>query len=712
MVAPVAAVEVWVDGTNIGFATLGVQRPDVVSAVGNGDSRYLNSGFVFTGTVGNLSPGQHSVGVTIYDALGQHTSPASVFPLTVTADPSSLSGNLDGSNASANSTIPSGATLTASGWAAFPAASNCGVGQTVELWLGTTLIGQTQINGSRPDVANALGNQACLNTGWSISGSIASVPTGLHPLAVRVYDAAGGSNVLNSIPQIMVSPQGASPVSVATPLPTQYSWSLGFAPNGNVNYAYDSVNGNWAYLYDNLNRLVGAGSTNGNSLAWVYDSFGNMISQDVTGGSGISVQKTFAGNDNRVPFTCYDAAGNQLQDWGCYSTSQYTYDAENRLTSSGWGATSYLYDAEGQRIAKYSGNALTNVYVYDAGGQNIMELDGARNVLRSEVFAGTRHLATYNASGAIYALSDWLGTERARSNMTGTLCQTITSQPFGDGQQSSGTCFPSNRFFTGKERDTESGLDYFGARYYGSSIGRWMSPDWSAKEEPVPYAKLDNPQSLNLYSYVGNNPLSNIDPDGHACTAWYGNSGWTGSSGFCDRAAEYRRFDANPAINSRTRFFGAAAIVSNSLGDVGAWRVIVRPLGVSSQTGSILEGIGRTLQAFNEGESHLVATGALGSGPALDSQLVHNEQGVVQGVLNGLQTSDLAGYNKAIGEINGSLNGLATRALEEIAPSDRAYAGILAGVRKDLGRDINFANQSDREAIGNAQVQALRKQQQ
>ncbi len=52
--------------------------------------------------------------------------------------------------------------------------------------------------------------------------------------------------------------------------------------------------------------------------------------------------------------------------------------------------------------------------------------------------------------------------------------------------------------FTGKERDTESGLDYFGARYFGSTMGRFLSPDWSSKAEPVPYAKLDNPQSLNL----------------------------------------------------------------------------------------------------------------------------------------------------------------------------------------------------------------------
>jgi RHS repeat-associated protein len=72
--------------------------------------------------------------------------------------------------------------------------------------------------------------------------------------------------------------------------------------------------------------------------------------------------------------------------------------------------------------------------------------------------------------------------------------------------------------FTGKERDTaagETGLDFFGARYYASTLGRWMSPDWSASVAPVPYADLANPQSLNLYGYVGNNPVTGVDPDGH-----------------------------------------------------------------------------------------------------------------------------------------------------------------------------------------------------
>ncbi len=77
-----------------------------------------------------------------------------------------------------------------------------------------------------------------------------------------------------------------------------------------------------------------------------------------------------------------------------------------------------------------------------------------------------------------------------------------------------GTASNSSQF-TGKERDSESGLDYFGARYYGGALGRFTTPDWSAKSMPVPYARLDDPQSLNLYAYVRNNPLSRIDVDGH-----------------------------------------------------------------------------------------------------------------------------------------------------------------------------------------------------
>ena len=69
--------------------------------------------------------------------------------------------------------------------------------------------------------------------------------------------------------------------------------------------------------------------------------------------------------------------------------------------------------------------------------------------------------------------------------------------------------------FTGKERDAETGLDFFGARYFSAAQGRFTTPDWSARPVPIPYADISDPQTLNLYAYVRNNPLSRADADGH-----------------------------------------------------------------------------------------------------------------------------------------------------------------------------------------------------
>ena len=63
--------------------------------------------------------------------------------------------------------------------------------------------------------------------------------------------------------------------------------------------------------------------------------------------------------------------------------------------------------------------------------------------------------------------------------------------------------------FTGKERDAESNLDYFGARHYGSGFGRFLQPD-----EPFADQDTGDPQSWNMYFYVRNNPLSSVDFDG------------------------------------------------------------------------------------------------------------------------------------------------------------------------------------------------------
>lgn len=64
--------------------------------------------------------------------------------------------------------------------------------------------------------------------------------------------------------------------------------------------------------------------------------------------------------------------------------------------------------------------------------------------------------------------------------------------------------------FTGKERDSETGLDYFGARYFSGAQGRWTSAD-----TPFVDQHTTDPQSWNLYTYVRNNPLAHVDPDGN-----------------------------------------------------------------------------------------------------------------------------------------------------------------------------------------------------
>ena len=116
--------------------------------------------------------------------------------------------------------------------------------------------------------------------------------------------------------------------------------------------------------------------------------------------------------------------------------------------------------------------------------------------------------------------------------------------------------------YTGKERDTESGNDYFGARYYGSNMGRFMSPDWSGTPVAIPWANFNNPQSLNLYSYAGNNPLVRIDKDGHCWSLFQGacdffksvvNEVRFGSFTPDSKLAEIRSIDRQEAIDRQMR---------------------------------------------------------------------------------------------------------------------------------------------------------------
>jgi len=135
-------------------------------------------------------------------------------------------------------------------------------------------------------------------------------------------------------------------------------------------------------------------------------------------------------------------------------------------------------------------------------------------------FEGKR-IARRDASGDVfYYTQDDLGTtdgmvEIAAGDTSEQICYDADFYPYGGENVFTNTC-PQNYKFEGKERD-ETGNDDFGARYYSSVYGRWLSPDWSAIPAPVPYANMNNPQTLNLYAMVGDNPETFADLDGHGC---------------------------------------------------------------------------------------------------------------------------------------------------------------------------------------------------
>ncbi len=205
-----------------------------------------------------------------------------------------------------------------------------------------------------------------------------------------------------------------------------------------------------------------------------------------------------------APFT-YDAAGNLTTD----AAGTYTWNAEGELKAAG--GVTYTYDGDGRRVQKSNGK----IYWY-GGGEVIEESDASGNMQESYVFFGGKRIANRAvSSGAIsYYAEDFIGSSRVITTSAGATCYDADFYPYGAESNVTNTC-PQNYKWTGKERDAETGNDDFDARYYSSVYGRFLSADWSAVPAAVPYANLTNPQTLNLYAIVRDNPESFADLDGH-----------------------------------------------------------------------------------------------------------------------------------------------------------------------------------------------------
>jgi len=328
------------------------------------------------------------------------------------------------------------------------------------------------------------------------------------------------------------------------------------------------------YCYDSLNRVAvaaeetytsaGGYTPNVFNQRFSYDRFGNRLVSSATGTGVPNPGFKINGANNRfiAPTDAdgsqasdkmqYDASGNLIKDTHTQTgtTGNRIYDAENRmLTADGANglANSYAYDADGQRTRRSINNGGEVWWqVFGISGELVAEyqlVSGTPALKKEYGYRNGQLLVIAEATGTCqWIVTDALGTPRMIADQTGGLggMKRRDYLPFGEEILAGvGHRQPTNGYslsksqqprqqFTGKERDSETGLDYFDARYYGSAYGRFTSPDEftggpdelydfadAAADNPTFYADLIDPQSLNKYQYCYNNPLATIDPDGH-----------------------------------------------------------------------------------------------------------------------------------------------------------------------------------------------------
>ena len=284
------------------------------------------------------------------------------------------------------------------------------------------------------------------------------------------------------------------------------------------------------YTYDSLNRLASAtenATPNGGSAsqswkqAFTYDRYGNrnFNESQTTMPSSFANQAvtdpTVSASNNRLTSSgySYDNAGNTTI---AASGQSFTYDGENKQTQVNIGASvlgQYYYDGDGKRIKKYvPASGETTVFVYDAAGKQIAEYS-------TIVYTGAD-------AKVAYTTSDHLGSPRINTDANGAIIARHDYHPFGEeitaattSQRSAALNYGADtvrKQFTGYERDNEDNLDFAEARYYANTLGRFTSVD-----PLMASASTGNPQTLNRYAYVGNNPINITDPSG---LSWYFNS--------------------------------------------------------------------------------------------------------------------------------------------------------------------------------------------
>jgi RHS repeat-associated protein len=286
-----------------------------------------------------------------------------------------------------------------------------------------------------------------------------------------------------------------------------YKFSASWRGERLMSSADSAANQALTYGYDEFNRLTSTtlAAGTGPTFSWSYDRYGNRLSQTVTSGSGLSPSLTYNPATNHITSYVYDAAGNVTNN-GFHT---YTYDADGNVTAVDGGAAQYVYNALNQRVQAATIGGVRN-FVFNQSGQRASEWDGNTHApLKGHYYWGSRPLAYYDTTTTHFEYQDWQGTERMRASSSGAPEGKFASTPFGDSQSTLSGADTDAYHYAGLDYDSETSTDHAQFRQYSPVQGNWLSPD--------PYAgsyDFSNPQSLNRYAYVLNNPVALNDPSG------------------------------------------------------------------------------------------------------------------------------------------------------------------------------------------------------